>query len=246
MGLSLGLYACGPSPEDLSRKVLHAALEVELDELQRWTAPTYADGRGGWAELETDLRSWRRLFQRRVWNRLELEDRSAGPSRAVATVEARFALAFDGLDGPDLRASGTMVLQLVRDGQLRVRSGVMPRVRQSLALLDARRRALEANDLDALTKLIHRSYRDGPLDRFRLLEKLRNTFPRTAVRRVPISYRVEIRDDLVHVDAHYRIEERGSAHPQVDRLTLAQSAGALLIRAGLNPPSRGSSGVKNL
>lgn len=230
---ALWASACGPSAEVVGRNAVDAMIRADAKALGRWVDPSYADGRGGWTALQADAQSWGEAYLRRE-GQAELRAVPLGASRAVAEVDGTFVLRFDG-DGPSLRAEGAVHLHLIRDGQLRVRSGLFTGVRDALALLAARRAALEANDVVGLAALIHPTYRDDGVDRTTLVEALERSIPGAVVRLTPLSHRIEVRSDLVHVDEHYRMTVDGRALPiAVARLTLARSAGQLRIQAGLN------------
>lgn len=231
--LLLFVASCGPRPEQVAREAFEAFEAADLGAIERALDPSYADGIGGRERLRDDLSHLIRQYPRRTV-RLERVEVDRGPTsraRATATVLATIELAGE---VPAVRLSGALRLDLIRNGRFRIRSGFLTELRDVLDLLARRRAALEGNDPEAIGRLLHPAYRDGSFDRARLVRVLAQDVEGQVIRLEPIAYRIEVRPEVVHVDEHHRLELNGVIFPpSVARLTLAQSAGRLRIRAGL-------------
>lgn len=224
--------SCGPTPIEVTQAALEAVQDADPVALGRRVASAYADPLGGRTELLADVEAWANEHPVRAISGRAFEA-ERGRSRARARVSFELSLELSGL-GASVRASGPTAVELERDGDFRIRSGLLTEVRDALELMSARRRALEANDVDAYVELLHPGYRDGAFGPERLVEQLREDLPGRIVRLEPLGYLIELREDLVHVDERHRLSIDGALGPvSTARLTLAKSAGRLRIRSGL-------------
>ncbi len=221
-------------------EVLAALTTGDERTLKQYVDPKYVDSLGGASELFEDIRTWNQIYERRSFTRTGWNATPNSLSRATALATTTIEAEFVGT-GHSVRVSGTMALEFIRHGHFRVQSGLFTRLRDALELVHARRRALEANDVEQLQQLIHPQYRQGHTNRLRLLQSLRMNMKNRSVRIEPIAYYVELRRQLVHVDEHYTMSINGQKlPPSVARLTLTPSAGRLKIRSGLGDTAASS------
>lgn len=216
------------------RAALRGAEVADLRDLERAVDPRYADALGGRPALLSDVRGLARVYPRRTIQALDVRVRRPTTSQAVAEATVDLDLDLGGAR-PSVRGTGTMRVEVVRDGVFRVRSGLLTEVRDALQLLRSYRSAIEGNDVAALGRLLHPNYRDARLDRVRLLEAIAPKINARAIRFEPVAQRIELRPGLVHVDLHLRmaVDDR-PPRPHIARLTLSTSAGKLRIRAGVD------------
>ena len=226
------VIACGPKPEEVVRTAFSAISSNNQTLLQRTVDPNYADGLGNRATLFDHIDTLTNLYERRELQLLSWKP-SAQVSKATVWAEIEIQVNLAGT-GPGVSAKGISKVELLRNGQFRIRSGLLTEVLDVLDTMRARRAALEANDLEALERLIHPQYKQGHYDKHRLLLALEKNLTGRVIRLEPIAYQVDLRRGLVHVDEHYHLVVDGQASPpSVARLTLTRSAGRLRIRAGL-------------
>lgn len=229
--------ACGPSPTEVVREVHRAVADGDRAALERAIAPRYADGVGDRARLFEQLEALWRTHPERSVELGELSVTWDGPSRARARVEVT-ELAFSaGGDASRVARRGRAELELARDGRLRVVSGLLTPLRDVMEQLEQARRALEANAPARLARHLHPLYRVGADNRTRALERLAAWLGERPVRIRPTGLRLDVRADLVHVDAHHRLTVGDApAEDGVLRLTLAAQAGRWAVRSARRDP----------
>jgi hypothetical protein len=211
---------------------LGAALQRgELEALERRLSPDYEDPLGGREALLADLDAMLREAGRVEVKLAELAER-AGTSRQRTTVVGRLELELAG--SPRWSVVAPLAVTLEASDRLRVVSGLLTELRDVRALMARRRAALEANDAAALGALLHPQYRDGDLDRAEASARLARELEGVRLRLYPSLYRLEVREDLAHVDEHYTLDVAETPQPPaVARFTLRRSAGRYLVAAGL-------------
>ncbi len=229
--LCLCLVACSASPTEVAEQALDA-WEAHPAALPPLLDPEYRDSLGNGSRLLADLADWDARFAQRT---LEVTDLHQGASvnELEKAVLGRFGLKLVGT--PSLEASGTLRLAMRRRAEgFRVVDGLLADPRDILALLDARRAALEANDAEALRALLHPRYKDGLLDADEAIQRLSADLKGVALRLEPTRYWVELRGNEAHVDEHYRMRLDGrEVPPGVARFTLGKSAGRWRFLGGL-------------
>ena len=232
--LAVLFAGCGPAAEEVALRAVEAAADADVATLGRWVDPGYADPLGGLEVLRRDLADLEARYGRR---RIELRElsRHAAASELHTTVVGHLDVELVGQ--PTWRAVGAMSLELERNAGWRVRAGLLSDLRDIMGLMDARRRALEANDPAALAALLHPRYRDGDLDREEAAQRMARDLEGVRIRLEPTNYRLELRGTTAHLDEHYRLEVAGRAlPPTIARFTLGRTAGRWRILAGLYPP----------
>lgn len=216
-------------PELLRAVEVHdvAALDALVD-------ARYSDPLGGEAELLADVRALGQRFGRIAVTASDVSF-SEGATRLVAHATGRLDVEL--VADATWRVTGPLAIELVSDGRFRARTGVLDDVRGVLALMDARRAALEANDVEAYVALLHPSYRDGDtMDRDAVRARLAEDLAGVRVRMEPSLYKLEVRGDRAHVDEHYHLTVNDRAlPPAIARLTLFRAAGRWRIVKGLYP-----------
>jgi hypothetical protein len=196
-------------------------------------ADDYADALGGKKELIADVTDLANAFGRMTITVSDLST-TTGASKVEAEVVGR--IDFDGAGEIAWRMTGPFDVVLRRDGDFRIHSGLLSDLRDVRGLMDARRRALEANDAEAYARLLHPTYKDGDRDLEDTKAKLRADLSNVRVRLQPSLYKLEVRGPAAHVDEHYvlSVNERALA-PSIARLTLQRAGGRWRIASGLYP-----------
>ncbi len=229
--IAAALAACGPTPEALVREVEATLAARAWSSLAAFIDPHYGDPLGDRDTLLDDLRAMDQDFPRWTidWTASGLFPEM---SALVASVDTRLDAELVGR--PVWKVEGPMRLSLHRTDRWRIRGGLLADLRDIRGLMRARRRALESNDAVALSALLHPNYRDGIIDRQMATERMKRDIEGMAIRFTATNYRLEIREDLAHIDEHYSMSVAGGpARRAVAGLTLRKSAGRWRIAAGL-------------
>lgn len=233
--LGLFLSACGPKPTEILEEIQSALARHEVGHVHRFIHARYADALGDRARLLADLE---RLSEEFAVLSIAFEDLATGEADDPRnTIRLRGRLNVDLTGTSTFKLSGPLDVEFLRSENREVRSGLLGDVRDVRELLAKRRAAFEANDADAYEPLLHLDYRDGDLRRADLLARLRAELPGIAVRQEILHHRVEVRDDLAHVDEHYRL--RADDHDlgvRIARFTLKKELGRWKFAAGLSSP----------
>jgi hypothetical protein len=229
LGLVSG--ACAPSAREAADAVTAALGRGDVDAVLAHVARSYADPLGERATLEAELRA---LFaeQGTLPTRLAEVNLVRGEQPGRAELVGRIDVKTGGVPSFDLR--GTLRWEFVEeDGRPRIRSGLLDDLRDVRALFAARRAALEANDVDALTALLDPTYRDGDTDREAAVVALRALIVGTPIRLEPTSYWIEVRGLEAHVDERYVLRAGDADQRAIGRFTLRRTAGRWRLSAGL-------------
>jgi hypothetical protein len=229
----LALAACAEPAPAVVAEVLRAVEAGDAAALAARISPDYADPLGGRDALVADLADLAREFARREVSGHDLAEAEGASSQRVR-VSGRLEGALTG--EPSWRFEGPLSVELERTDRTRVVSGLLVDLRDARGLAARRRAALEGNDAAALVALLHPGYRDGDLDRDGARARLERDLASVRIRLTPSLYRLEVREDLAHLDEHHQLEvDHVAQRPAVARLTLRRSAGRARIAAGLYP-----------
>lgn len=224
-------FGCGPTPEQLVQNAEIWLQSRDWARLKSHLDTEYTDPLGDrdrlmrdLADLDRDHPDW--LIR---WSQEGYRTRTTA---LFADVEARLNARLRGQ--PEWRIEGTMTVSLHQSDRWRVQGGLLTDLRDIRGLMAERRAALEANDVEGLTALLHPAYRDGLIDRDEAAARLARDVRGTAIRLRPSLYRVDVRPDLAHVDEHYRMSINGQEQPAaVAGMTLRKTAGRWRIAGGL-------------
>lgn len=219
----LGTVAC-QAPEEVTEQALAA---LKTGGVERFVAPSYADGLGG----RRTLLEWVKRAgppHRIAWSKLKTH--YPGPSQAAAHVEGELQLEFD-TPLERLTRTGRFQVQVTRDGRYQLTSGFLFEVRAVLELVQALRDCAESGRfLDCRSQFAssfrHHGYAPEPW-----LERLRGRYT-APVRVRPQGLRVEVRTRLTHADVYLELAYgQKEARQYTLRLTLHSVAGQLAIHA---------------
>ncbi len=225
---------CGRTPEEAVQRALTAIETHDASALERVLDLEYADPLGDEHRLLTDVTE---LWERYPRIEIRAEDllTSKGASELEATVSGTIDADFVGT--PTWKVKGPLPIELVRrsDG-FRIRSHLLTTFRDAQQLMDARRAALEANDVEGVRKLLHPDYRDGDLDADGAMQRLAGSLDGRKVRLQVSNYRLELRGPWAHLDEYYvLVVDDRPTRPLIARFTLKTTAGRWRIAAGLYP-----------
>lgn len=236
MAALLASAACAPGPDAVLPDVLRAVEAHDAEALAALVDDGYADPLGREAELLRDVTALGERFGRIS---VKASDVSFSPGATKLVVHATGRVDVELVSDTTWRATGPLSIELVKDGRFRARTGVLDDVRGVVALMDGRRAALEANDVEGYVALLHPSYRDGDtVDRDAVRERLARDLEGVRIRMAPSLYKLEVRGDRAHVDEHYVLSVNGrELAPAIARLTLLRAAGRWRIARGLYPSS---------
>jgi hypothetical protein len=225
--------ACGPTPIDVIGAALSAIERGDQATLSETIGEEYGDALGGRAELIRDVRELREAFPRISARGSELSTTS-GASKLEAHVVGRIDADLEGEIA--WHATGPLDVDLQKHDRFRIESGLLTDLRDVRALMDARRRALEANDAEAYARLLHPTYKDGDRDLEDTRARIRSDLRGVRVRVQPSLYKLEVRGPNAHVDEHYVLTVNDRALPAaVGRFTLVRAGGRWRIASGLYP-----------
>ena len=179
----------------------------------------------------------REIWER--WPRLELSTAELSTVKGASELEATVlgVLDADFVGTPTWKVKGPIAIDMVRrsDG-FRIRSNLLTTFRDVSKLMDARREALEGNDVSQVRKLLHPDYRDGDIDADGAMARLSTVLAGKKVRLQASNYRLELRGAWAHVDEHYvLVVDDRPTRPLVARFSLATNAGRWQITGGLYP-----------
>jgi hypothetical protein len=229
--LGLGAAACAPSPREAADAVAAALGRGDVDAVLAHVARSYADPLGDRGTLEADLRALV-AEQGTLPTRLAEVDLLRGEQPGRAVLVGRVDVKTGGVPSFDLR--GPLRWELVEeDGRPRIHAGLLDDLRDVRALFAARRAALEANDVDALSALLDPTYRDGDTDREAAVDALRALVVGTPIRLEPTSYWIDVRGLEAHVDERYVLRAAEAEQRAIGRFTLRRTAGRWRLSAGL-------------
>lgn len=208
-GLLTGLAGCGPGPVKAVSEAFRAAAAGDGAALSKVVDPGYADPLGDRDALLERVEGWAARYHDRE---LDLFDPAvAYPElsrrRAVVRIDRLEWRASGG--GPRFSRLGPAAIELTRDGSWRVVSGLLTTSFDVEERLEEAKAALEANELGRLARLLHPTFRRGPDDEAAFVERLDRLLGSRPVRIERTGTRVEVRDDLVHVDAFARLSVDG-------------------------------------
>lgn len=224
--------SCGPRAREVIDAAHQAIARGDVEAAEAHIAAEYRDPLGDRALLLSELRGLAAAFGRVELRASELSLQQGATRREV---HATGRLDVELTSNPTVwRYTGPLELALRDDGAPKIESGLLSDLRDVMALMRARRAALEANDPDAYVALLHPTYADGDLDLEDARARLRAELPGHRLRLEPTLYRIEGRGLITHVDEHYVLqvgEER--LPPAIARLTLRRAAGLWRISAGL-------------
>ena len=228
------LLSCGRNPLETLETTRVALISRTPETALRTIDEEYADTLGGRSQLRKDLTDIKEQFGRAQISFNELTSR-----RGVSELEARI---LGGIDAdfvglPTWKVRGAVEIDLIRrtDG-FRIRSGLLTNFRGIRQLAAARKAALEANDAQAIRRLLHPRYRDGNLDADDAIKRLEADLGSHKVRLDVTHYRLELRGLTAHLDEHFTLSVNNRATPPlVGRFTLRRAAGRWRISGGLYP-----------
>lgn len=224
---------CGPGPVEVVDRALAAIAAGDARALAPLIAADYTDALGDRDALLRDAADLAQSF-----GRIELEPSEASVSRGASAVEVAVVGRLDATLVGDVRwqVTGPLYVELRRQDGFQVRSGILADLRDVRGLMDARRRALEANDAQAYARLLHPTYRDGALDLADVKARLARDLAGPRIRLEPSLYRLELRGPRAHLDEHYQLTVGERRLPAaVARMTLERAGGRWRIAAGLYP-----------
>lgn len=237
--LLLSISACTAPPAEVAQSIAKALQAGDPAAVLVHVDPDYADPQGARDQLQHDLHALQRDFERRTV-RFEDLSMSAGASARQATLTGRLNTELVGQT--TWKVVGPVQLDLFKEDAFRVRSGLLPHLRNVRTLMARRVAALEANDAQALKPLLHPNYRDGDRTGDEVIAQLSEDLAGIKIRMRVSNYRLEVRGPVAHLDEHYRLTVGDrTLPPQIGRFTLERSAGLWLIRAGLSSGTGGES-----
>ncbi len=237
--LMLSLGACTAPPTEVAQSLAQALQDGDPAAVLVHVDPDYADPQGARDQLQRDLEAMQRDFERRTV-RFEDLSMSAGAPARQARLTGRLDAELVGQT--TWKVVGPVQLDMFKEDAFRVRSGLLPHLRNIRALVAQRVAALEANDAQALGPLLHPNYRDGDRTADEVIEQLSRDLSGIKIRMRVSNYRLEVRGPIAHLDEHYRLTVGDrTLPPQIGRFTLERSAGLWLIRAGLSSGTGGES-----
>ena len=231
--LMLGLVfsGCAPAPRRVADAVFAEIAAGSVEAALAAVADDYQDPVGDRARLASDLRAF--VDEQRPLT-VGLVDVSTIPGPGPGTAELLGRLEVETQGRPSWSFRGPLRLGFLKRGQASVIStGLLDDLRGLRALFEARRRALEANDVDGLIRLLDPAYADGDLDRAAVEARLRDEVPGTPIRMEPESYWVEVRGLEAHVDERYALRLGDDLHRAIGRFTVRKTGGTWRLSAGL-------------
>jgi len=155
-----------------------------------------------------------------------LTSEGASKRRMTAHLEA------DGAWGgePSFRVTGPMPVTLEPWGSYRLRAGFLTDLRDAVQLTDAWARARRDPSPEHLKPLLHPAYDDAFVTR----DEIAATWLEQDPVRARVTFvRLEVRDDLAHLDLHELVDADDGDRPVIHRLTLRPAAGRWRIASGL-------------
>lgn len=225
--------ACAEPPDRVVARAFAAIADGDLEALEARIDAGYTDALGDRRRLLEDLRELREQCAKLAFTLGEVSV-ARGQTELDPRVLGRLDVECPGK--PRWKVTGPLEIDLVKEGDFRVRSGLLTDLRDVRKLAEARRAALEGNDADGYAKLLHPTYRDGDVDREETTLRLQRDLAGVRVRLEPSLYRLELRGPTAHLDEHYvlTVGER-TLPPGIARLTLTRAAGLWKISSGLYP-----------
>lgn len=234
---ALALAGCDRSAEDVVRAAARATAAGRAQALRPLLHPDYADTLGDGADLIRDLEAWFRTHPPKSWEAVATVNEPADASDRRIRAELRIEASWGG--EPAFFSSGPIRVTLERWDGYELRSGWMTDLRDVGRLVEAWETARRAPMPGTLRPLLHPRYDDDFVDAGEVARRWIRHGPTPAR---PTLARLELRDDLAHLDLHEVIEERTPPQPVVHRLTLRPVAGRWRIAAGIRFGPRDASG----
>ncbi|MFO0728046.1 MAG: nuclear transport factor 2 family protein [Myxococcota bacterium] len=222
------LLGCS-SPRAQVEAADQALFQGDLGPWEALCSPDYSDALGKKAELMRDLERLSKMTTAFTVKSRDVEELGGG-AEGRRTLQATLELSFSSSTLGEWRWTGPRSLEL--DGG-KVRSGAFTDLRDLIDLFDRRRRALEANDAEAIGALLHPEYKDGDHDREATVARLREDLLGAKIRLEPLSYWAEDRGLQTHVDERYRLTIGEVSRAAVARFSLRKAAGRWRIEGGL-------------
>ncbi len=228
--LGLALVACDRDAAQTLTGAVEATRSANTAALRTLVHPNYIDGVGEGGDLIAALRAFNEAHPVKSFTATVTALTFEGASRRRAKAE----LSVDGRWGgkPSFHLLGRMPVVLERWGPMRIRSGWLTALRDVDQLVAGWRAFRRAPEPAAARMLLHPRYEDGFDRRDDAVDCLMR-LPSKSVQ--PTLVRLELREDLAHLDLHEEVGEAPTAkRPQTHRWTLRSVAGRWRIAAGVD------------
>jgi hypothetical protein len=220
--------ACQHEPKTVFVEAVRATAAGRAEALRPLLHPAYADTLGGGDELVGQLSAFFDAHPPEAFDASIDSVQSDGASKRRLVLHAFVEGAWGG--APGFRVSGPMRVTLEPWGGYKLRAGYLTDVRDVARLVKAWTVARRDPSPATLRPLLHPGYEDDFVTRDEIATAWRAHGPELAE---VTMVRLEVRDDLAHLDLHELVGGGAARQPVIHRLTLRPAAGRWWIASGL-------------
>lgn len=226
------VLGCEAEPDEVLLRALRATAAGEASALPPLLHPDYADTLGDGRDLVRDLSAWFEVHPPASFDHGPIDRSDVGASARRLRLRTTVAAAWDG--EPQVQLTGPLDVTLERWAGYRIRAGFLTDLRDLDRFVRAWEAARRQPDPDTLRPLLDPNYDDDFVTRAQIAQRWMSAGPEAA--RVTL-VRMEVRDDLAHLDLHELVGPTPGGRPRIHRLTLRPVAGRWRVTSGLSFPA---------